>query len=80
MQKELEAFYQALQEDKIKLDEIELAEVVWLARQIESQQHQSSLIEMFKKRLQSIRDSFKNLLPQEAKREQEPKCMGVVFG
>lgn len=73
MQKELEAFYQALREDKIKLDEIELAEVVWLARQIESQQHQSSLIEMFKKRLQSIIDSFKNLLPQEAKREQEPK-------
>ncbi len=55
MQKKLEEFYEVLRRENIELDEVELAEVVWLATQIDNQtQRQSSLSDMFRKRLDNI--------------------------
>ena len=55
MQKKLEEFYEVLKKENIELDEVELAEIVWLATQISEQtQMQGSFVDMLKKRLNDI--------------------------
>ena len=55
MQRKLEEFYKVLKKENIELDEVELAEVVWLARQIsEHSKIESSLLNIFQKRLNNL--------------------------
>jgi len=53
VQRKLEEFYEVLKKENIELDEVELAEVVWLATQI-SEESEGSLVDMLKKRLDDI--------------------------
>ena len=74
MQKKLEEFYLLFRADKIELDAVELAEIIWLAQQIEEHRYaQPSLAEMFQKRLDDMIDSFKALFQKRDKVEKKER-------